>query len=97
MFVVSLTYKVDLSEVEKFIAEHVSFLDKYYAKGHFLISGRKEPRTGGVILAKANSVDVLNTILAEDPFHRENIADYEVTEFIPSKFSNDINIPENVT
>lgn len=88
MFIVSLTYKVDLSEVDEFIEEHVSYLDKYYAKGHFLVSGRKEPRTGGVILAQANDVDELNAILAEDPFYREHLADYEVTEFTPSKFAN---------
>lgn len=87
MFVVSLTYKVDLSEVDKFIEEHVNYLNKYYEKGNFLMSGRKEPRVGGVILAQANSLNALNVILAEDPFHRESLATYEVTEFIPSKFA----------
>ncbi len=85
MFVVSLTYTVALSEVDKIVEAHARYLDKYYKKGNFLVSGRKEPRTGGVILAQAKSINELNSILAEDPFHRENVATYEVIEFIPSK------------
>lgn len=87
MFVVSIEYKVDLSEVDKLIPMHIEFLDKFYAKGNFLASGRKVPRTGGVILAKAESREALEAILAEDPFYQQNLADYEVTEFIPSKFT----------
>jgi uncharacterized protein YciI len=82
--------------VDKFIEEHVRYLDKYYEKGHFLMSGRKEPRMGGVILAQASSVEEINIILAEDPFHRENLANYEVTEFIPSKFLNNFDSIKDV-
>lgn len=87
MFVVSVEYKVDLSEVDKVVPEHIEFLDKYYDNGHFLFSGRKVPRTGGVILAKANSKEELDAILSEDPFYQKNLANYEVTEFVPNKFA----------
>lgn len=87
MFVVSIEYKVDLSEVDKLIPAHIEFLDKFYELGNFLASGRKVPRTGGIILASANSREALNSILAEDPFYKANVANYEVTEFIPSKFA----------
>lgn len=50
MFLIDLTYKKLLSEVEKILDEHVAFLDKYYAPGKFTFSGRSNPRTGGVIL-----------------------------------------------
>ena len=87
MFVVSIEYKVDLSEVDKLIPEHIEFLDKFYNKGNFLASGRKVPRTGGIILAAVSSKEELNTILSEDPFYKANLATYEVTEFIPSKYA----------
>jgi uncharacterized protein YciI len=87
MFVVSITYKVDLSEVDKYISEHVEFLDKFYEQGNFLASGRKVPRIGGVILAKADNKEDLNAILAEDPFYKNNLAEYEITEFIPTKYA----------
>ena len=51
MFIVDLTYVKPLEEVDKNIQEHMLFLDKYYSSGKFLISGRKVPRTGGVIIA----------------------------------------------
>lgn len=97
MFVVSIEYKVDLAEVDKLIPEHIEFLDKYYDKGNFLASGRKVPRTGGVILARASSKEELDTILAEDPFNKANLADYEVTEFLPSKYAANFTAMEKLT
>src|SRR5216683_189030 len=52
MFVIELTYKADLAEIDAHMAAHVIFLKKYYAAGNFLVSGRKVPRDGGIILAK---------------------------------------------
>ena len=84
MFIVALTYKTELSEVDKFIDEHISYLEKHYALGKFIASGRKVPRTGGIILVNAANMNELNLILKEDPFSIANVADYEVTEFIPT-------------
>lgn len=85
VYVVSLSYKVDLSEVDNYIDEHVAFLEKYYEKGSFIASGRKVPRTGGVILAQAESKEALMAILEEDPFFKADLAKYEIIEFVPTK------------
>ena len=87
MFIVSLTYKAELSEVDKHIESHVSFLEKYYASGNFIASGRKVPRTGGVILVKASSLSEVEQIIQEDPFHIADVAHYDITEFIPTMAS----------
>lgn len=84
MFVVLLNYIKPLSEVDRFVGEHREFLERHYASGHFLLSGRKEPRTGGVILAVAGTRAEVESIIRSDPFHRERIASYEIVEFIPS-------------
>ncbi len=84
MFVVSLTYIADLTEVDRHLDAHVDYLKRHYADGTFLASGRKNPRTGGVILARAASGEALEAILAEDPFHIAGVARYEVTEFTPT-------------
>ncbi|WP_024850977.1 YciI family protein [Hydrogenovibrio kuenenii] len=85
MFAVVITYKCPIEDVEKYHAEHVEFLTKQYDAGVFVASGRRNPRVGGVILASGVEKDELESILALDPFKRENLADYDVIEFIPSR------------
>lgn len=85
MFVVSLSYIVPLDQVEPAMDEHMAFLERCYADGTFLASGRKVPRTGGVILARAESREALETILAEDPFWHLKLAAFEVTEVVVSR------------
>ena len=84
MFIVSLNYIKPIEEVELHLEMHVEFLKNQYEKKAFIASGRKVPRTGGVILANVGSKAELDVILTEDPFHKYQIAEYEITEFIPS-------------
>lgn len=85
MYLLNLTYVKPMDDVEKILPQHLQYLEKYYENGTFIVSGRKNPRTGGVILCHTKNKDEINTILREDPFYREKIAQYEVIEFIPSK------------
>ncbi len=84
MFIIQLTYKVPLAEVDQYLEEHKLFLKKYYAQGVILLSGRKQPRNGGIILAQAENMSGIHNIIREDPFYRNGIAEYQVTEFLPS-------------
>jgi uncharacterized protein YciI len=84
MFIVSLKYKCELEEIDKHLDAHVAYLKQEYAKGNFIASGRKSPRTGGVILSNVKTKNDLETILEKDPFFQADIAEYEITEFIPS-------------
>ena len=61
MFIIELVYKADLSAIDAHMAAHVKFLNKYYTAGNFLISGRKIPRDGGIILAVAKSRSEIET------------------------------------
>ena len=81
MFIVSLNYTQTLEKVDQHIAAHIAFLDHYYAAGKFIASGRKVPRTGGVILVSASSREEVETIIAEDPFVQAKVAEYEITQF----------------
>ncbi|MFM2478931.1 YciI family protein [Celerinatantimonas sp. MCCC 1A17872] len=90
MFIVSLTYKCEVSEIEKQLKAHIEFLDKYYQSGVFIASGRKVPRTGGIIMARCESKAALESILAEDPFASHQLADYEIIEFAASKFISEL-------
>jgi len=89
MYIVSLTYKASLEAIDKELNNHVAFLKEQYAQGHFMASGRKVPRTGGIIFAFTKDKEELTAILEQDPFKQNNLADYEVTEFIPTMTSED--------
>ena len=90
MFVIELVYKADLSEIDAHMTAHVRFLKKYYASGHFLVSGRKIPRDGGIILAVGKSRQEIEAIVSEDPFHAHGLADFRIIEFRASQKANDI-------
>ena len=90
MFVVILTYKIAIEEVEEHLSEHVEFLKKQYEAGNFIASGRKVPRTGGVILSNMKSRKELEALLALDPFNVNDVADYEIIEFVPTMTSKEL-------
>jgi len=90
MFIISLTYIVPLDELDKHMAEHVKYLQKYYKKNVFVASGRKVPRTGGVILALADSKAAVEELIKEDPFYKYELAEFDITEFLTSQFHPDL-------
>jgi uncharacterized protein YciI len=67
------------------MTEHVKYLQKYYKLNRFVASGRKVPRTGGIILALAGSREEIDAIIAEDPFYTHQLARFTVTEFQTSQ------------
>lgn len=91
MFIISLTYTKPLQEIDALLPAHVEYLNAQYQKGHFLASGRKVPRTGGVILARASDKKTLQEIISQDPFHSHQVADYDITEFTPGMTCDELN------
>ena len=85
MFIISLKYKASLEEIDANMKEHMAFLNQYYEKNVFVVSGRKVPRTGGIILALAGSPEEIDLIMQEDPFIAKGLAEYDVTEFLTSQ------------
>jgi uncharacterized protein YciI len=85
LFVIELNYTAELSEIDAHMADHVVFLKKYYAAGHFMVSGRKIPRDGGIILAVGESREQIEKIIEEDPFHRHGLANFRIVEFRASQ------------
>ncbi|MBP8772805.1 MAG: hypothetical protein KBH25_05940 [Aeromonadaceae bacterium] len=84
MYIVLITYTRPLTEIDALIPAHREFLQRHYDAGHFLLSGRREPRTGGVILASLPSRAQLEQLLHEDPFAQAKAAEYEILEFTPT-------------
>jgi uncharacterized protein YciI len=86
MFLVLITYKKSLDEIDGYITDHRAFLDVGYKNNYFVVSGPKNPRTGGVIVSQLSNREQLEKILSKDPFKTHDVADYEIIEFMPTKY-----------
>lgn len=89
MVIVNITYVAELKEIEQKLDEHIEFLNKYYDNNKFICSGRKNPRTGGIILCNTDKDEVAE-IIKEDPFYTNKLGNYEIIEFEPSKINNEL-------
>ncbi|MGN6388929.1 MAG: YciI family protein [Burkholderiaceae bacterium] len=83
LYLILLRYRVAMAEVDRHLDAHRAFLHRHYALGHFLLSGRREPRTGGVILARGASPDEVAGWIEEDPFRQAGVADYDIIAWQP--------------
>jgi uncharacterized protein YciI len=90
MFIIELTYKAPLAEIDAAMKPHMAFLRKHYDAGTFLVSGRKVPRDGGIILALGKSREAVEAIMREDPFCARGLAEFRVIEFRASQRADDM-------
>jgi uncharacterized protein YciI len=90
VFVIELVYKVDLAQIDAAMKAHVAWLKAHYAAGTFVMSGRKIPRDGGIILAVGHDRAKIEAIVREDPFVARGLADYRLVEFRASQRADDI-------
>ena len=81
LFVIDIDYVVPLDQVQPHIEPHLSFVRAQYDAGVFLMSGPKEPRTGGVVIAAAPDRATIEAIVAQDPFTAANVMRCTITEF----------------
>jgi uncharacterized protein YciI len=89
MFLIEITYIQPLEVVDKYLAAHREFLDECYKKNFLIVSGPKNPRTGGILLSQLTDRKQIEAIIKQDPFHLHEIATYEIKEFSPVKYHKD--------
>jgi len=90
VFIVELIYKADLAAIDAQMRAHMAFLKKHYAAGTFVVSGRKIPRDGGIIIATAKSRAEIEAIVKDDPFVKLGLAEFRVIEFRASQRADDV-------
>jgi uncharacterized protein YciI len=90
MFIIELTYTAGLAQIDAQMPAHVAFLKKYYAAGVFVVSGRKIPRDGGIIVAAGKSRERIEAIMQEDPFIRNGLAGVRIVQFRASQRADDL-------
>ena len=66
------------------IARHRAFLQEGYDRGHFLLSGPHIPPTGGILIARAESLEALKELLKDEPFAKAKVMHFKtIIEFNP--------------
>lgn len=80
MFVVLLSYKVDPAVIERLRPAHIDWLKAGIAEGRLLVAGRKNPVTGGMLIARGPDRAEIEAWVATDPFLTEGAADAEIIE-----------------
>jgi uncharacterized protein YciI len=83
LFLLVSTYTAPRKRIEELVPEHREYLREHFAAGRFVVSGRRVPWTGGVIVARASGRVEVEALVAEDPFSRAGAAATEVIEFEP--------------
>jgi uncharacterized protein YciI len=83
VFLIILTYKKTLEEVDKLLDAHRAFLAACYDQNRLICSGPQAPRVGGVMLSQLIMRDDVQAMIQQDPFWQTGVAEYEVIEFEP--------------
>ena len=84
MFVALSTYVRPLDDVDATRELHLKWVAGQYRLGHLLVSGRRNPAVGGVMVGRAASLEAFRDLLADDPFVIGGLAKYDVIEFEPT-------------
>ncbi len=89
MYLAILHYKVPREEREPYLEKHRAFLQEGYAKGDFVVSGPLLNGKGGIIFSTCTRRGEFEQLLQKDPFKIQDLADYEIVGFEPTKFHPD--------
>lgn len=83
VFVLLARYTKPAAEVDLLLDAHRAWITRHQEAGRILMTARQVPLTGGLILARGESIEEVSQMISEDPFHASGAAEYEVLEFEP--------------
>lgn len=84
-FLVQIDYNVPVESLGDTIRLHREFLQIGYEKGWLLMSGPRNPTTGGIVVARAPSQQALEDFFNGDPYKLSGLATHTFVEFNPVK------------
>jgi len=85
MFVVLLKFSNNKAQAAQYMDGHNAWIKRGFEDGVFLMTGSLQPKSGGGILAQANSLSELQARVDQDPFVIENVVRAEILEITPSR------------
>jgi uncharacterized protein YciI len=85
MILILIRYVKPIEEVEALTPQHRAFMDELVREGKLIVSGPREPRTGGVLLTTFETEVEAMKRLVDDPFFEHGVAEYEAIRFRASR------------
>jgi uncharacterized protein YciI len=73
-------YGPSIEAIDAQLKDHVAWLEEGFAEGVFLVAGRQDPRTGGVIVTRGRKAEA-EALAATDPFITSGVATARVIQF----------------
>ena len=84
-FLIEIQYTAPPEIIAGILADHRAFLQIGYDQGWLLMSGPMNPKTGGIVIARAPSLEEIQTYFLNDPYGQNQAATYRFVEFDPIK------------
>ncbi|OJX38398.1 MAG: hypothetical protein BGO78_10405 [Chloroflexi bacterium 44-23] len=84
-FFIEITYTVPAETIAHITPAHRHFLQGGYDQGLLLMSGPMNSKTGGVVIARAATLDDIQAFFSFDPYLANQAATYRFVEFDPLK------------
>lgn len=84
-FLIELTYSAPIEKIDEAVQAHRAYLQVGYDSGMLLCSGPQNPKTGGIIIGRAESKEAIELFFNQDPFQKQGLAIYRFVEFNPVK------------
>jgi len=81
-FLLISRYTAPIERIQELIPAHREYLQEQVARGLIVVSGRRVPWDGGVIIARGTRTEI-DAAVAADPFTVEGAAETEIVEFEP--------------
>lgn len=82
-FLIDIHYTAEPETIQRIRPAHRVFLRTGYDRNILILSGPKEPVTGGIAIARAKSLEEIQSFFQQDPYALENAATHTITEFSP--------------
>ncbi len=80
-FIINLHFTQPFDTFGDVVPAHRAFLQTGYERGLLLMSGPKQDKTGGIIVARAKSELLLHELMSQDPYLIHGLAHHEIIPF----------------
>jgi len=87
LYVILINYTKPLADVDAVRARHIEHIERYASQGIFHAWARRNPPTGGVLIAMAPDRAALEAVVAQDPYVAAGVAQPEIVEFAAANIS----------